>query len=228
FMVFGVFNAGIELFPDVDPTYAFATLEAPSGTRVELSDVYARTIESEVTRLPDLKAMVSEVGSVSDAMGGGSSASHLARVTMEFEKKERRTQSSRHTLTELRRATDGFTGAKLTIDKMEEGPPTGEPINIEISGDDFPTLGDIASRVREEIRDLPGLVDLQDDYDRGRPEIRVRPDLDKAGRLGLRTVDVANTIRTAIHGNDISKFRQGEDEYDIVVRFEGPARRSVE
>ena len=231
FVAFGAFNAGVELFPDVDPTFAFASLEAPSGTRIELSDAYARQIENAVAQRPDLKAYVAEVGTAGgDGLtgGGGRAPAHLSRVTMEFVKREYREQSSRKTLTELREATRDFTGAKLVIEKMEEGPPTGKPVNIEITGEDFASLGDIAGRVREIIRDVPGLVDLQDDYDRGRPEIRVRPDLDKAARLGLRTMDVASTVRTAIHGNDISKFRQGEDEYDIVVRFAGNSRRSVE
>ncbi len=231
FALFGQFNAGVELFPDTDPMFAFATLEAPSGTRIELSDSYARSVEEKIAELPDLEAYVAEVGTAGgDGFMGGSEGgpAHMSRITMEFIKREYREQSSRTTLAALRDATDDFTGAKLVIEKMEDGPPTGKPVNIEITGEDFARLGELAGLIREEIRDVPGLVDLQDDYDRGRPELQVRPDLDKAGRLGLRTFDVANTIRTAIHGNDISKYREGEDEYDIVVRFAGPARRSVE
>jgi len=128
----------------------------------------------------------------------------------------------------LREALADFTGAKILIEKAEEGPPTGKPVNIEISGDDFNVLGDLSDAIQERIRNTPGLVDLQDDYDRGRPEIQVIPDLEKASRLGLRTLDVASTVRTAIHGDDVSKFRVGEDEYDIVVRLDQPARKNVE
>jgi CzcA family heavy metal efflux pump len=231
FALFGRYNAGVELFPDTDPTYAFASLEAPSGTRIELSNSFAGRIEEAVDGLPDLKAYVAEVGTGGGSglsAGGDGGPAHLSRISIEFIKREYREQSSRTTLEGLRDATEDFTGAKLVIDKREEGPPTGPPVNIEISGEDFPVLGDLAAAIRERIRDVPGLVDLQDDYDRGRPELQVRPDLDKAARLGLRTFDVANTIRTAIHGTDVSEFRQGEDEYDIVVRLAGPARRNVE
>jgi multidrug efflux pump subunit AcrB len=147
---------------------------------------------------------------------------------MEFLKNEERSQSSRKSLSQLRAALADFTGAKVLIEKAEEGPPTGKPVNIEISGDDFNVLGDLSDAIRERIRDTPGLVDLQDDYDRGRPEIQVVPNLEKASRLGLRTLDVASTVRTAIHGDDVSKFRIGEDEYDIVVRLDQPARKNVE
>jgi multidrug efflux pump subunit AcrB len=230
FVLFGKFNAGVELFPDTDPTFAFAQLTAPSGTRLELSDAFSKRVEKSMENVPDLKAFVTEVGAGggSGLVQGGSAPSHESRISMEFIKHEERSQPSRRSLAALRDSLSGFTGAELVIEKMEEGPPTGKPVTIEISGEDFETLGELAGRIEDRIRDLPGLVDLSDDYDRGRPEIQVRPDLEKAARLGLRTIDVATTVRTAIHGDDVSKYRIGEDEYDIVVRLAEPSRRNVE
>ena len=60
-------------------------------------------------------------------------------------------------------------------------------------------LGSLAAQVRERIRNVKGLVDIVDDYDRDLPQIEVRQDVDKAGRYGLRTWDVAGTVRTAAH-----------------------------
>ena len=229
FALFGVFNAGVEFMPDTDPTFAHGNIEAPSGTRIELSDAYTRQIEAEVDKVPELRAYVANVGSGQGGLtGSGGSASHLATIDVEFIPAEDRKLSSQSSLAELRRRLEAFTGAKVSIEKEENGPPTGKPVTIEISGDDFPRLGEIAEQVKDRIRAIPGLVDLQDDYDRGRPEICVRPSLEKAARFGLRTIDLASMIRTAIHGEDVSKYRVGEDEYDIVVRLAAPARRSIE
>jgi len=228
-MLFARFNAGVELFPDTDPTFAYVNLDAPSGTRVELSDAYSQQIEAEVMAVPELKAVVTEVGSGgSNGLVSSGSGSNMALVSLEFIKMEERSVSSRESLADLRSRLAAFTGAKLRIEKMDEGPPTGAPVSIEISGDDFERLGGLAERVQDEIRDIPGLVNLSDNYDQGRPEIKIRPSLEKAARLGLRTIDVASTIRTAIHGEDVSKYREGEDEYDIVVRLAEPTRRNVE
>ncbi|MCK4413004.1 MAG: efflux RND transporter permease subunit [Candidatus Eisenbacteria sp.] len=228
-VAFARFNAGVELFPDSEPTFAYVNLEAPSGTRVEVTDVFAKQVEEEIAKLPDLKAYVSDVGTGGgNVFTAGGAAGHLATVSMEFFKKEERTTNTQESLKKLRAELSDFTGGRLTIDKEEEGPPTGAPVTIEISGDDFALLGDVADEVQDRIRDIPGLVDLQDDYDRGRPEIQIRPSLEKAGRLGLRTMDLASMIRTAIHGDDVSEYRSGEDEYDIVVRLAEPARRSIE
>jgi len=230
FTLFMRFNAGVELFPDVEPTYAYVSLEAPSGTRIELTDHYSRQVEQEVRSLPDLKAFLTEVGVGGSGGGlvGGGAASHHATISLEFFRQEQRSTNTRQTLEDLRSRLAGFTGARVIIDKQEEGPPTGAPVTIEISGDDFSLLGELAERIKDRIRDIPGLVDLQDNFDAGRPEIRVRPDLEKAARLGLRTIDLASTVRTAIHGDEVSTYRVGEDEYDIIVRLAPQARLSTE
>lgn len=227
---YGRFNSGVELFPDTDPTYAFVQVSAPSGTRIEQSDHYARSVEQAIDQIPDLKVYVTEVGSAGDnGFGSGSGAPpHLTRLSMEFVKHEDRAHSSRDLLERLRGMLAGFTGAELTIDKQEEGPPTGAPVNIEIVGEDFERIGEIAAMVKARIEDIPGLVNLKDDFDRGLPQLVVRPDREKAARMGLRAMDLASTVLTAIKGDDVGKYRVGEDEYDIVVRFAPEARASAE
>ena len=229
FLLFGQFNAGVELFPDTEPKYANVNIEAPSGTRIELTDHYAEIVEQEVIGVPDLKAYVTSVGTPIDQQGaGGSLPSHEGSITIEFVDMAERSSSTRDSLEKLRERLANFTGARITVKKMEEGPPTGAPVNIEISGDDFNVLGEIAAEVKDRIRNIPGLVDIIDNYDRSLPELRVIPDVDKAGRYGLRTFDIAGTIRTALHGSETAKYRVGEDEYDIVVRYLQPFRGKVE
>lgn len=228
FLLFGRFNAGVELFPDTEPEYATVNIDAPSGTRIEVTDHYARRIEEEVARLADLKAYNTSVGTAIDQASGGSAPSHQGMVTIQFEPMEERSRSTRLVLEDLRTDLADVTGARITVDKMEEGPPTGAPVNIEISGDDFDVLGALAGQVKESIRNIEGLVDVTDNYDRALPELRILPDVDKAGRFGLQTWDIAGTVRTALQGTEVAKFRSGEDEYDVTVRFAEPFRRKVE
>ena len=230
FALFGKFNAGVELFPDVEPQFAMVNIDAPSGTRIEMTDHYAKIIEGEIPPIgSDLKAYATAVGVPIDAQGaGGTQPSHQGQITLEFIDLEERQGSSRDALEDLRTRLGAFTGARLTVDKMEEGPPTGKPVAIEISGDDFDVLGELAGRIRERIRNIPGLVDITDNYDRSLPELRVLADVEKAGRYGLRTFDIAGTIRTALHGTETAKYRVGEDEYDIIVRYRAPFRGKVE
>jgi multidrug efflux pump len=229
FLLFGQFNAGVELFPDTEPKYATVNIDAPSGTRLEMTDHYADIVEQQVIECADLQAYTTSVGTPIDPQSsGGSLPSHQGSVTIEFLDMADRKQSSVLSLEQLRDRLAGFTGARLTVQKVEEGPPTGAPVNIEISGDDFNVLGEIAAEVKDRLRNIPGLVDITDNYDRSLPELRVIPDVEKAGRYGLRTLDIAGTIRTALHGSETAKYRVGEDEYDIIVRYLQPFRGKVE
>jgi len=229
-VLFGLFNRGVELFPDTDPTVAYVGIKAPSGTRIGVSDAYTRQVERAVAKTPDLKAYTGQVGAT---VGGGLSSTdeappNQAVVTMEFVDRDKRRQSSRKSVADLRRRLRDFTGAELTVDKVQEGPPTGPPVNIEISGDDFTVLGEIAAQVKKRIRGIAGLVDVTDDFDRTLPKVEVIPDIDKAGRYGLQTWDIASTVRTALNGTEVTKFRLGEDEYNIRVRYRPSDRDQVE
>ena len=228
-ILYGRYNHGVELFPDIDPNVAQVVVEAPSGTRIELTDNYTRMCEEATADIGDLVAYSASVGVSVNGMGNGDSApSNNALVMMEFVDKIDRTRSSSAALEDLRSRLTDFTGATVTVEKRDEGPPTGAPVNIEISGDDFNVLGQLAAEIQEEIRGLPGLVNIRDNYDNELPEIRVRADVEKAARYGLRTFDIASTIRTALHGTETAKYRVGEDEYDITVRYQEGFRRKVE
>lgn len=227
---FVLFGTGVEFFPDSDPNYAYIDVTAPLGTRLEVSDAIVRRIESEIPDFPDIKHYVANVGSATDIFfgGGGGGTPHQSRVTVEFVDHSNRKQSSRLTIEQFRDHFGRIPGARVDVRYPEPGPPTGAPVDVEILGEDFEVLGRLAKQVKETIKDVPGLVDLNDDFDEGRPEVRVRIDREKAGLYSLSTGQIASTIRTAIQGTEASKFRVGENEYDITVRFREEDREAFE
>ncbi|MFH1680066.1 MAG: efflux RND transporter permease subunit, partial [Candidatus Eisenbacteria bacterium] len=224
------FGTGVEFFPDADPNYAYIDVTAPLGTRIEVSDEIVRRIESEIPAFPDIKHFVANVGSATDIFfgGGGGGTPHQSRVTVEFVDRSEREQSSRVTIERFRERFGRIPGARIDVRYPEHGPPTGAPVDVEILGEDFEVLGRLAKQVKEKIKDIPGLVDLNDDYDEGRPEVRVQIDREKAALYGLSTGQIASTIRTAVQGTEASKYRVGEDEYDITVRFREKDRDALE
>ena len=229
-IVFGRFNAGVELFPDVEPTYAHVTVEAPSGTRIELSDTYAYTIESEVGKLPDLRSYVTQVGAGSDDFGGSQEAPpHLSLVNMEFEKLENRTGSSRQG--PGRSAGGAGSVHRREPDHRQTGRRASHRQNRSTSrsrGSRSKPWETWPPRSATRFETFPVSSTCRTTSTVGRPEIQIRPDIEKAARYGLRRQDVASTIRTAIRGQEVSKYRVGEDEYDIVVRLDRGARETVE
>lgn len=229
--LFGIFNAGIEFFPSTDPDQIFVNVEAPTGTNLETTDQIVRQIEDEIKEFEDVEIFVANVGVGTDAFdanAGEGGPSNKAQVLIEMVDRPDRHQSSVITMDQIRERILDIPGAIIEIEKEENGPPTGAPINIEISGDDFDVLGELSEKIRYEIRDVPGIVDLKDDFISGKPEIKIQIDREKATLYGLSTAQIASTLRTAINGTEASQYRVGEDEYDITVRLKEDRRNAID
>jgi CzcA family heavy metal efflux pump len=219
-VLYGFLGRGVQFFPDTDPNRAYINIEAPEGYSLEATDALARQVECCLGDYPDLVHYTTDVGAATDTFGGGmSTKANRARVTLEFVDRHLRRQNSRVTVEQIRRRLATMVGADLEIKKEEHGPPSGKPVNIEITGRDFEVLGRLADQLQDLIKDTPGIVDLMDDYEKGRPEFRVDVDRERAALLGLTTAQVAQTIRTAVNGIKAGNFREADDEYDITVRL---------
>jgi CzcA family heavy metal efflux pump len=231
-VAFGMFNAGVEFFPETEPRQIWASVEMPPGTRLEHTDSVVQELERRLRDLPDVNVLAAAAGAGAsgDEFSGGRSEGGdptRGRVVLDLLDLEDRRQSSFTTLEEARARVKGIPGAVINVERPAEGPPVGDPVSIELAGDDFAVLGAIAERIQREIADVPGLATLDSDFDLARPEVRVRVDREQAARLGLTTTKIANTVRTAVHGTEASQFREGEDEWDITVRFAPEARASL-
>ncbi|MFQ5824179.1 MAG: efflux RND transporter permease subunit [bacterium] len=231
FVLYAFFGKGVEFFPEVEPSQIVIEVTAPTGTKLEESNRIVKEIEEDIPKFEqDITSYVSNVGTVGGgfSFGGGEGTPHKSRVTIEFVDHQYRHQSSEITMRQIRHQVEHIPGARIEVQQPHMGPPTGPPINVEISGDDFKILGDLAAKVRKEIKQIPGLVDLKDDFDQGRPELKVRIDRRKAAIYGLNTSKIASTIRTAIYGTEASEYRVADDEYDITVRLKEQTRNRLD
>jgi len=227
---FMLFGKGTEFFPESEPRRAYVHVKAPEGTNLDGSDALVRQVEEVVSPYGDIQYVIANVGSEGgDPFSQGGTGTHINRVALDFTDFHDRSRPSSEIIREIRdRLTGGVQGAEIQVEKEEEGPPTGPPVNIEISGEDIFVLGDLAARLRKKIKEIPGLVDLKDNFVRGKPEIRVHVDKEKAALLGLDTYDIAYTVKAAINGVKVGVFREGKDEYDIVARLPERDRRTLE
>ncbi len=220
---------GVELFPDTEPNRAFVEIKSPEGTGLDTSDSYARIVEKVVSPEQDVKYTIAEVGIAPSGEAGSDSGgqAHMAKVSMEFVDSEERHESSDLVLNRVRNALANFAGAEIKVEKEKEGPPTGPPVSIEVSGENVIVLESLVSQARERIKGIPGLVDLKDDFARAKPEIRVLVDREKATLLGLSTADISVLVKAAISGSKMGVYRQGKDEYDIIVRLPEDRRQTI-
>jgi len=227
---FGLLGKGFEFFPETEPRRAYVHIKAPEGASLDASDQLVKEVESVLSPYEDIRYVISDVGLVGgDPFSQGGTGTHLSRVALDFREFHDRTRPSSEIVKEVRtRLLERIIGAEVQVEREEEGPPTGPPINLEISGDDIHVLGELAARVHKAISDIPGLVDLKDNFVKGKPEIRIRVDKEKAALLGLDTYYIAYTIKAAINGVKVGVFRDGKDEYDILARLPERDRHSIE
>mgnify|MGYP001428867634 FL=1 len=220
---------GVELFPDTEPNRAYVEVKAPEGTSLDTTNGYVRRVEQVVAPEQDVKYAIAEIGvQASGEMGSGNGTpSHMGKVSLEFVDREQRHESSDRVLERVREALVGFTGAEIKVEKEKNGPPTGPPVSIEVSGENVVVLESLVAQVRERIKAIPGLVDLKDDFSRAKPEIRVLVDREKATLLGLSTADISLLVKAAISGSKMGVYRQGKDEYDIIVRLPEQRRKNI-
>lgn len=227
FIVYGKFNNGVEFFPNVEPRQANINIQMPSGTNIDKTNAFTKTVEDKLKPYADIEFFVANVGTSNNPMDFGGSVSNKSTVTVNFFDKLDRKRSSFESMEDIRHAITGFSGGDIDIQKQAMGPPTGPPVNIEVSGDDFVKLGQISEQVKNTIKDIPGLTDLKSDFNESRPEIKITINREKAALYKLSTASIASTIRTAINGSEASKFRVGEDEYDITVRLDKSQRDNI-
>ena len=228
FEMYAHLDLGFELFPDVEPRNAQISLKFPQGTAIEKTDAALKEIEKVLPRYEDIKFFLATAG---EAGGGGFSqgatASHAGKVHIEFLPSDERTGNTMELVYELRTALPKIAGAEITVEKQEEGPPTGAPVSIELSGDDFEELSRLSGEIIRRIQHVPGLVDLQDTLEEALPELQFIVNRHRAAMLGLDTQTIGTFLRTAIYGMEVSKFRADQEEFDITLRLPQTRRETL-
>jgi len=228
-ITYNYIGKGIEFFPETEPNQAYIDVDTPIGTKLDVSNEIVRQAETIIQDIQDMSQYVASVGASPNPqeMGrGGGGTPHKSRIIVDFVDREFRSKSSFITVESLRVKMKELIGADVEIITPQPGPPTAAPVNIEIVGEDFSILSSLASQAIMLIENIPGLVDLKDDYDSGKPELKVEINREQAALLEINTAKIARAVRTAINGTQASKYRVGDEEYDIMVRFAEPERSS--
>ena len=232
------FPPKVLFFPNNDPNLANIYIELPVGTDIEATNALTLELEKEITELVTtftyevdgqpynymVESIIAQVGKgTSDPREGPSNVPtpHKAKIVVAFrETKYRLDQdgqpvSSSDVLNLLRDNISNIPGAVVAIEKDQNGPPQGAPINIELTGSNYEEVLAFAQEVKREIENSPikGYDELKLDVESGKPELPITVDRAKARSLGVSTGQIGDALRTALFGKEISRFKDDEDEY---------------
>ncbi|NNC50139.1 MAG: efflux RND transporter permease subunit [Flaviramulus sp.] len=239
-LLMGIFPPKTLFFPNTQAKQVFVFLEYPIGTDIEETNKISKTIEKDIEN--HLKkyeengesflvtSVIGQVGAgTADPSQGqqGGNTPNKARITIDFVKyQDRRGIATETVLKEIRELLYGYPGLTIVVDKPADGPPTGAPVNIEISGEDYALILETANQLKEFINDenIGGIEELKLDIDQGKPELLIDVDRQKARRLGVSTGQIGTNLRTALYGKEISTFKDLDDDYPINLRLKDEFR----
>ncbi len=237
FVIYGASNPQIVFFPNNEANTIYAYLKLPVGTEVNITDSIAGVAESKIMEVlgdhnPMVESVITNVAiGASDNYFDQSAKSNLAKVAINFvDFAERHGKSTNDYLDPFRNALKDIPGAEISVEKNRNGPPTGKPVNIEISGDDLEIMQQASKDLMNYLDsvNIPGMDVLKSDFDNNKPELILNIDRTRANREGMSTGQIGQAINTAILGNEASKYREGEDQYPIEVRYSESERDNID
>ena len=235
---FGARDVEVNFFPINEPNYINIEAELPLGTDIMKTNSFMVDLEKRIDKilLPYQKAVESVLTTVGKSASGDIDVSaggtpYKAFTTISFiDFKDRGDVDTKAVMRELsNELINTYPGVSISITKDEMGPPAGGAINIEVSGEGFDELLALSDSIIEiiEINQIEGVEGLKMDLSTDKPELLISLDREKVRRYGLSTVMVANTIRTALFGIEISDFKMGEEEYPIQLRLKEEDRYNM-
>jgi len=221
---------GVELFREDEMDVMLVWITMPPGTRIEVTDEVVEKVERLAWKLP--------VGEVESVIGTGGIVqtdtdwlrrTNVGPVTINLHEKKKR----RYSGPELRAMMDKIlqpeiAGAdKVEVGMINTGPPVGKPIEFMVKGRYFDDLEAICEELKDSLATVPGVYAIGDNYEPGKRELVANVDIEKASMLGLDVRTVAATMGTAFEGTVATVFRDGDEEVDVVVKYDEASRENI-
>ncbi|MFN9802827.1 MAG: efflux RND transporter permease subunit [Bacteroidota bacterium] len=237
----GAGRTGVVFFPKPDPNQIYIYLKLPVGMDVKYTDSVTQELEKRVAKVlgtdkgknnPIVESVISNVavGAGDPVLGDRSTRSELGRLQISFvEYEKRHGVSTQPYLDSIRKVMNGIPGAEISVDQESSGPPTDPPINIEVACEDFNSLIKTASRLKIYLDSIqvPGVEELKMDVDLNNPELTLVINRQRALIEGVSTAQIGQQIRTALFGTEVSKIKEGKEEYKIQLRNNSVQRKNL-
>lgn len=209
-------------FPDVDRGQFLVQLELPKDASIEQTNALTQQVEEILSSKPEVVSITTTIGQASGDMGSVQATPYKSEINVLLVDKKQREDVTKIYAAKLKRELEGtIAGAKIkTIPVSIMGGAENAPVSLTVIGPDFDTAYKYAAEAAENLKKVAGASEVKLTAEGGSPEVNVVVDRDKMAALGLNMSTVGQTMRTAFNGNTDGKFRAGEYEYDINIRFD--------
>ncbi len=221
---------GVALFEGDEFPQFSVLVRMPEDYKLEETDRVMKYIENIAMELPqeERNAIITNTG-LMQTQTDWIFKSSVGQVLVTLEQNKYRDRSVKEIMEELRGKIGTIAGVKsIEFFDYSGGPPLGAPVEVKVKGKYFNELEKVTELVKEELSKMDGVKDIKDDFEQGKKELRIKIDEEKAAFFGLNTLTVASSIRNAYLGIRASVHRDGDEEIDVIVKFDRETRENLE
>lgn len=229
-MLVGAGFIGGDFFPKLDRGQFIVQLELPKDASVEQSNFMTQKAEEYLRKQKDVTSLITTVGQTSSGFAGSQTTPYKSEITVILTDAQEREDNTfiyaAKTKRELQKILVGAQVKTMPVSIM--GGADEAPLMLTFTGNDVESAMKFANAAAAELAKIPGATEVKLTSETGSPEVNVQVDRDKMSLLGLDLQTVGMTMQTAFNGNTDGKFRAGQYEYDINIRFNEFDRSNID
>lgn len=214
-----------EFVPQEDQSEFEIIAKAPLGSPLARTRDIFENMRRRLQGLPEVQYTFYSIGA--DDLHKVNEGSMYIRLKPKAERMKAHQRLQQQVMADVREMLKDLPEARLSVQQvntMGGSAFKATQIQYELSGPDLNTLAQFSQQILDCMKRAGGYKDLDTSHEPGRPETSIMIQRDRGADLGVTPMDVADTVRAAIGGVDVAKFRQGKDRYDIAIRFLESAR----
>ncbi len=218
----------VEMFPKTDQTYFTVSVEAPTGLILKETKKITEEIENKLYEIPEIDNFVTQIGT-NQGLGLTKNSnfivteltnSNLATITVNLTEKDLREKPSFEIAAEIREEFEQYNKAKITVEELQEGPPSEDPITIRLTGTDIETLQEISQEVEDIVKNVSGTTNVRSSLKEGLNEFVFVLDQEKLAYFNLSAAQVSANLRRNIQGIDVDTIKINGEDKDIFVKYD--------
>ena len=202
-----------EFFPALDEGVINVEVELPQGYNLDETSNLIEQMESKITKNEEVKYVLTQIGKISDLDQG----TNLALIKIELIAAEMRSITTTDMVSKLIRDLSEVPNAMIRVVAGSSVGGGQSPIQFYVQGSDNDKLEELKTELYSNIKDIPGLTNLNTSSRSGKPEITLYPDRVKMANAGLTVYDLAMTLRASMEGLTTTRYSDEGEEYDVRI-----------
>ena len=217
---------GVSFFPKAGKTQFMINIQMPEGTNLDSTDKTAIFVESVLNKHKEVELYATNIGKGNPRIYYNVPQHHekanFAQIYVDLKKMT--PYEFEDFLKELRDEFKNYPGARIDVKEFEQGPPIEAPIAIRVIGESLEKINSISKDIEIIFRSVDGTVNINNPLATSKTDLHIKINRAKAGMMGVPIHEIDKTVRLAINGMPVSKYRDSTGkEYDIVLRL--PVRK---